>query len=179
MNKSVAATGLLALVLTAFALPCAAQTPCRRNLESGFSYCPPDGWTIKQSLDEKFKTFLGPQSTVLAPNINARDEDNQAPLADHVATSIKYILTNVQAIGATAVKVVDQSEFVTASGVRGIKVVFHVENSAKALVIRTYQYYFSGRGVQKLVLTGTAVELERNTFEPVFDRAMKSFQLDK
>ena len=176
MKKTVC---VAAVVLMAFALPCAAQTTCRRNLESGFSYCPPDGWSIKQSLDDKFKTFLGPSSNILTPNINARDEENQAPLAEHVATSIKYIMANFQTSGMTAVKLLDQSEFVTASGVRGIKVVFHVENSAKGLMVRTYQYYFNGRGTQKLVLTGTVVELERNTFESVFDRAMKTFQNDK
>ena len=67
----------------------------------------------------------------------------------------------------------------TASGQRGIKVVFHLENSAKALSVRTYQYYFSGRGNQKLVLTCTVLEAERNTLEPIFDRALKTFQIDK
>jgi hypothetical protein len=175
MQKTV---GGLVLVL-AIALPCAAQAPCKRNLESGFSYCPPDGWTIKQSLDEKFKMFLGPSSMTLTPNINARDEDNAVPLADHVATSIKYILTNFQTAGVTAVKLLDQSEFVTTSGQRGIKVVFHVENTAKALIVRTFQYYFSGRESQKLVVTGSVLEIERNAFEPIFDRAMKTFQIDK
>ena len=172
-------TACVAALLLAFALPSAAQTPCRRNVESGFSYCPPDGWAIKSSLDEKFKSFLGPQSNILTPNINARDVDNQVPLADHVATGIKYVLTNFQALGATAVKMLDQSEFVTASGVRGVRVVFHVENSARAVVFRTYQYYFNGRGIQKLMVTGSVVEAERNTFEPIFDRAMKTFQIDK
>ena len=93
--------------------------------------------------------------------------------------SIKYIMANFQLSGMTAVKLLDQAEFVTASGLRGIKVAFHVENSARGLMARTYQYYFNGRGSQKLVLTGTVVELERNTFEAVFDRAMKTFQIDR
>ncbi len=175
LNRTLAAL----ILVVGVALPCAAQAPCRRNLESGFSYCPPDGWAIRQSLDDKFKTFLGPSSNILTPNINARDEDDQGSLADHVATSIKYIMANFQASGMTAVKLLDQTEFVTASGLRGIKVAFHVENSSKGLLGRTYQYYFNGRGNQKLVFTGTVVELERNTFEAVFDRAMKTFQIDK
>ena len=57
--------------------------------------------------------------------------------------------------------------------------VFHLENSAKALMVRTYQYYFSGRGNQKLVLTCTALEADRHALEPIFDRALKTFQLDR
>jgi hypothetical protein len=75
--------------------------------------------------------------------------------------------------------VLNQSEFVTASGLRGIRVVFHMENSAKVLLLRTYQYYFSGRGSRKLVVSASVLESDRNKFEPLFDRAMKSFQLDK
>jgi hypothetical protein len=170
--------GAAALVL-ATALPCAAQARCRRNVESGFSYCPPDGWTLKQSLDDKFKTFWGPASSILTPNIQATEEDNEAPLSDHVAVGIKYIQANLQKAGATAVTVLSQSEFVTASGQRGIKVVFHVENTARVLLIRTYQYYFSGRGSRKLVVSASVLEADRNTFEPVFDRALKTFQLDR
>ena len=172
-------TVCVAAVLMAVALSCAAQTPCRRNLESGFSYCPPDGWAIQQSLDNKFKTFFGPSSPVLTPNIQATEEDDEASLPDHVAVGIKYILANLQKAGATAVTVLNQSEFVTTSGVRGIKVVFHMENSAKVLTLRTYQYYFSGRANRKLVVSASVLESDRNKFEPLFDRAMKSFQLDK
>ncbi len=175
LNRTLAAV----ILIVGAALPCAAQTPCRRNLESGFSYCPPDGWSIKQSLDDKFKSFLGPSSSILTPNIQATEEDNEAPLSDHVAVGIKYILANLQRTGATAVTVLNQSEFVTASGLRGIKVVFHVENSAKALMVRTYQYYFSGRGSRKLVLSASVLEFDRNAYEPMFDRAMKTFQIDK
>src|SRR6266700_113439 len=110
--KKISAALLLAIAIAA---PCAAQAPCARNLESGFSYCPPDGWTLKQSLGDKFKTFWGPASTVLTPNIQATEEDNEVALADHVAASLKYIQANLQRAGATAVTVINQSEFVTTS----------------------------------------------------------------
>ncbi len=168
-----------AVLVGAFALPSAAKEPCRRNLESGFSYCSPEGWTIKQSLDDKFKAFWGPASNTLTPNINVKDEEAGTPLPEHVAANIKYILTNPQKAGATDAKVLSQSDFVTASGQRGIKVVYHMENSARALMIRAYVYFFSGRGNQKLVLTCTALESDRNALEPIFDRALKTFQLDK
>ncbi len=168
-----------AVLVCAFALPAASQLPCRRNLESGFSYCPPEGWTLKQSLEDKFKTFLGPASNTLTPSINARDEDNEVALPEHVAAIIKYVLASPEKAGATAITVLKQSDFVTTSGLRGIKVVFHFENNVKGLTVRTYQYYFSGRGHQKLVLTCAALEADRNSMEPIFDRALKTFQLDK
>ena len=37
-----------AVLVCVLALPAAAQEPCKRNSESGFSYCSPEGWTLKQ-----------------------------------------------------------------------------------------------------------------------------------
>ena len=179
MVKNALAAAVLACAVALPALLSGAEEPCKRNSESGFSYCSPEGWTIKQSLDEKFKAFWGPASNTLSPNINVKDEEDGTPLPEHVASNIKYILASPQKAGATAVTALGQSDFVTASGQRGIKVVFHVENSARALMIRTYQYYFSGRGNQKLVLTCTVLESDRKALEPIFDRALKTFRLDK
>jgi hypothetical protein len=46
-------------------------------------------------------------------------------------------------------------------------------------MIRTLQYYFSGKGGQKLIVTCTFLEEKKDALDPVFDRALKSFQIDK
>ena len=158
------------------AAPLAAQSPCTRNLESGFSYCVPEGWTVKTNLNDKFKLFLGPASTAFTPNLNVKDEENALSLDDDVAANIKNMTGAPEKAGATVVRLVGQSEFVTTSGQRGVRLVFHVETATQK--VRALQYYFAARGNQKLVISGLASEAGGTSLDVIFDRAMSSLQID-
>ena len=174
MKKGLAAT---ILVLT-FALTCVAQEVCKRHTqpEGGFSYCPPDGWRIEEQTGEKHKMLFGTPSNGFAPNINIKEGESAAPLADYVAAAITYILANTEKIGATSIKVVGQSDFVTASEQRGMRVVF--QSVFKSFLIRTIQYYSNGKDGKKIVVTCTALESDKEVLDAVFDRSMKTFQMD-
>jgi hypothetical protein len=169
---------VLAILVCGFAVPSFAQNTCKRNLESGFSYCPPDGWTIKPSLDDKFKLFLGPTNPTFVPNINVKDEENMMTLAEDVASNVKNMLANPAKMGVRALNVVSQAEFVTTSGQRGTRVTFHLENT-EGLKIRALQYYFSGRGDQKLVVSCLTLESTSDVNEPLFERSLKTLQIDR
>lgn len=172
---------LLIAILFVFVLTQAgqAQFACKRHTEpsGAFSYCPPDGWSLTEKEGYKYKLVLGPRKEVFTPNMNIRDEANAGPLAAYVAASIKEILTNYEKIGATSVKVLEQSNFLTTNRVAGIRVAFRTEY--KGLMIRTLQYYFSVKDGQKLIITCTSLEEEKVTLDPVFDRTLKTFQLDR
>lgn len=167
---------LLVFLLT---LAGAAQNVCKRNVEpvGGFSFCVPDGWGVVEKEGQKYKIVYGPREDVFTPNINVKDEANTAPLADYVAASIKYILDHYQQVGATSVKVIAQASFMTTGRTPGIKVTLRTEY--KGLIIRTLQYYFNGKAGEKLIVTCTALEAEQAALDPVFERALKTFQLDK
>jgi len=125
MKKVLVAT---ILVLT-FALTCVAQEVCKRHTEpeGGFSFCPPDGWRIEQKTGDKYKMVFGTPTNGFTPNINIREGESAAPLADYVAANIAYLLANAEKeVGAANVKVLGQSDFVTASEQRGMKVVLPV-----------------------------------------------------
>lgn len=172
---------LLIAILFVFVLSHAgvAQDACKRHAESSgaFSFCPPDGWNLTDKEGYKYKIIHGPRGEVFTPNINIRDEANTAPLADYVAASIKEILTNYEKIGATSVKVLEQSNFVTTKRTAGIRTAFRTEY--KGLMIRTLQYYFNGKDGQKLIITCTSLEEDKARLDPIFDRALKTFQLDR
>jgi hypothetical protein len=175
MKKALFALTLLLL----FALNCLAQQDCQRHRETegGFSICVPEGWTVKASADDKFKMIYAPQSGVFTSNINFKEETSAAPLGDYVAAGIKELKSNIEKIGATSIKVISQSDFTTASNLRGVKVVFSTEY--KGIQFRQLQYLFDAGGNRKLVVTCTGLEKDQQQLDPVFDRAAKSFQLDR
>ncbi|HEX8492236.1 MAG TPA: hypothetical protein VF658_05295 [Pyrinomonadaceae bacterium] len=165
-----------ALIVCVLALNGFAQKVCNRHIEpqGSFSFCLPAGWTVVEKPELKYKTLFGPRNGVFTPNINLRDEDNEAPLAQYVADSLKLILSNYQEVGATSVQVLAQSNFKTESGVDAIKVTLSTEY--QGLNIRTQQYYIDGN--YKLIVTCTALEAESAALDPVFDSVMKSFKAD-
>ena len=163
----------------ALAAICFAQDFCKRHAEpaGGFSFCPPEGWTTREKEGEKFKLFFGPASANFAVNMNVKEEESALPLADYVAAGTRVVLASAEKLGATSIKVVSQSDFVTAAKQPGIKVVY--QTLYKGLLIRTIQYLFDGPNQKKLVFTFTALESEKETFDPIFERSVKTFQIDK
>ena len=156
-----------------------AQTPCKRHVEAtgGFSFCPPDGWIIAEREGQKYKIVHQARNDSFTPNINVKDEITSYSLPDYVAASIKMITTNYADIGATSIKLLTQSNFTTNNQTPGIKATFRTEY--KGLLIRTLQYYFNGKPGQKLIVTCTFLESEQAALDPIFERALKTFQLTK
>ncbi|MCA1631726.1 MAG: hypothetical protein LC785_05795 [Acidobacteria bacterium] len=170
---------LVGLVLAA-GLNCLAQeTPCRRVAEpaGGFSMCAPEGWTVEAKEGEKYKMMIAPRAETFTPNINFKDEANSMPLADYATASGKYAVENYEKIGATSIRLVDRSDFVTSSKLAGIRVSFSV--LYKGLVVRIIQYYFDAKKGQKVIVSCTGLEVEREKFDPIFDRAVRTFGLDQ
>ncbi|HKZ02116.1 MAG TPA: hypothetical protein VJ180_07745, partial [Pyrinomonadaceae bacterium] len=93
---------VLTLVLTSVAQECKRYT----GPDGGFSFCPPDGWNLEERTGEKYKMVFGMPSNGFRPNINVKDEQSAAPLADYVAAGIEKILASAEKIGATNIKIV-------------------------------------------------------------------------
>ena len=167
------------LIIFLLTLTCFAQNECKRNVEptGGFSFCMPDGWMVTEKEGEKFKFVYGPTGDSFRPNINIKDDVNTSLLTDYTAASVKYVLAHYQEIGATGMKVIAQDDFITTTGMHGIKVTYRTDY--KGIVIRTIQYFFDGKAGQKLIVTCTLLDADSSTLDPIFERTLKTFQLDK
>jgi len=172
IRRSVAVLGLTLIAISSGL----AQETCKRNVEAGVSLCVPDGWTIETKPDQKFKVFFAPAAETFTANINLKDDTSSASLASYVADSIKQILSNPPTIAATSIKLVAWTDFASASGVRGSRAVFETEY--KGLLIRTIQYYLEAGENHKVIVTGTCLLKDKDTFDSVFERAAKSLRLD-
>ncbi len=171
---------IAAALLLAFAATGAAQGTCLRYLESGagFSFCPPDGWSIKESEGEKYKLFFGTAANNFAPNLNIKEQTSEASLAEYEALARKLILAkeNVEKLGATSTEAVGQSDFLTDSGLRGIKVIFKTEY--KGLLIQSTQYYFELKGGRKIIVTFTCLVGDKDFLDPILDRSLTTFRVE-
>ena len=155
-------------LLLIFALNCFGQNNCQRYIDAGgsFSICTPDGWTLTVREGQKYKLMFGPSGDTFTPNINFKDEENPKKLADYVAASKSYILEHYQEMGATSVRLVDQSDFTTTSGLSGIRI--SLSTVFKGRIIRSLQYYFDFKPGQKFIVTCSALEGDREILDKVF-----------
>lgn len=143
---------LLATLLTViFPLASIAQEPCKRHAEpkGGFSFCPPEGWAINEDPKFAYKTIVMKQS----PEDMAKQT------------------------GASEIGPASQSDFITTSKEIGIKVTF--QSVSNGLRLRSTMYFFAGKGDNKLLVTFTALETQAQVLDSVFDRSMKSWQMDR
>lgn len=178
---------VVAAVILAFSFHCAAQEHTRESSrencerhsepEGGFSFCVPEGWSVVEREGNKYKMVFAPRAANFTPNINVKDEESTYQLNDYVAASIRTILDNREKIGATSIKPAGQTAFITNSRLRGIRVAFLTEY--RGLLVRTLQYYFDAGNNHKILVTGTALEETKETYDKVFDAALRSFQIDK
>ena len=170
-----------AVVILTFAITGAAQANCARHIEmaGGLSFCPPEGWIEEKKAEEKYSRFFGPEQEGFTANLNIKDETSGIPLPDAVAGSIKQILlpASAEKMGVTSVSLVNQSEFITTSNLRGFKVEFRVE--LKGWIIRTVQYYFGAALDKKFVLTFTSLESQKAKLDPICDDSVKTLRLEK
>jgi hypothetical protein len=168
---------VLALALSA---SFAAAQECTRHTEAagGFSVCLPGGWTAEGSSDSKFKTLFAPsQPGQVRANINFRDDSRDISLSEYVDASVKYMFEHPEQLeGVSELKVASRQSLTTDLGLAYVRVAFH--SVFKGFVLRTVQYYFS-LGSSKLIVTGTELEKDQSTFDPLFDRAAKSFKWEK
>ena len=169
-----------ALLILTFAITSTAQSNCARHIESagGLSFCPPEGWVEHKKTEETYSLFLAPEQEGFIANLNVKDETSAMPLSEFVAASLGRILlpASAEKMGVTSVSLVNQSEFITTSSLRGFKVAFRVE--LKGWIVRTVQYYFDA-GDKKFVLTFTSPEAQKAKLDPVCDDSAKTFRLEK
>jgi hypothetical protein len=164
------------MLLSAFG---AVAQECNRHIEAagGFSFCSPQGWTIEARENQTYKQIFAPRTSSFTANINVKDEASSTAITTYVARGIKLIISNPGRIGAATIKLVEWGDFVTSSQLKGERVA--LETEYKGQLVRTVQYYFDDGLNRKLIFTGTCLGSERDRCDPVFERAAKSFRLER
>ena len=165
---------ILILAAIVFAvLPLLAADVGKRHKESagGFSFCPPQGWTIQSFPGLKYSIAAGPAANGFAPNINVVDETADASLAAYVDASKKMLSKAFKGY-----KELSKREFKTTSGLKGTRMV--IQSDQNGTPIRQAFYFFAGTGDKKFVVTCSALASAGEQFDEVFEASLKTFVLD-
>jgi len=175
MHRSLLATGLLFLALPLADTGAAGvdDAEARRHTEKagGFSFVPPENWTVRDFAGMKYKVVVGPARSAFASNINVVDEVYKGTLDS-------YKKANIEAMEARLEKFAlkDQGEFKTTSGLKGARLVTQSEQSGR-LVRQTF--YLFGNGEKKYVATCSTAAAGGEELDAEFEKAMKTFRFER
>ncbi len=177
MKRSIAVVSFLFLVFQTFShseLAAEDQNEkVRRHVEKagGFSFVPPDTWKVQAFPGLKFKIVVGPIRGGFASNINVVDEAFKGTLDEYVKANTAVLMRVLK-----KVKIVQQGEFKTTSGLQGVRLI--VENEQNDKLIRQ-TFYFFGTAETKYVVTCSTLGEGGAKLDPVFAEAMKTFRCEK
>ncbi len=166
-RKLILATILLSVV------PLFAADVGKRHKETagGFSFCPPQGWAVRTLPGMKYSIAAGPASKGFAPNINVVDETAEMPLAAYVDAN-KATLSKA----FKSYKEVGKSDFKTASGLKGTRLL--IQSDQNGTLLKQAFYFFAGTGDKKFVVTCSALASGGEEIDEVFEASLKTFVLD-
>ncbi len=175
MQRSLLAAWLLALAfpLAGTGAAGADDAEARRHTEKagGFSFVPPENWTVRDFPGLKYKVVVGPVRSAFASNINVVDEVYKGSLDAYEKASIAAMQARLEKF---AIK--DRGEFKTTSGLKGARLVAQSEQGGRLL---RQTFYFFGNGDKKYVATCSTVADGGEKFDDVFERAMKTFRFER
>ena len=173
MNRSLALASLL-MVFPMLAPASADQAEESRRLTEtagGFSFVPPETWQARAVPGLKYKIAFGPVQDGFASNINVVDEAFTGALD-------AYVNANKAALerALKKVRIVKQEAFRTTAGLPGARLIVECEQNDKPL---RQTFYFFGTAGMKFVVTCSTTAAGGEKLDPVFERAMKTFRLEK
>ncbi len=144
-----------------------AAAPARVS-EADFSYVAPPGWTVAPFPGAKYHVAYARPTGGFAPNLNFVVESAGVPLA-------RYAQLNTQQMNLhfPGFHLQSQTPFITASGLRGIKIVAQTKPQGK--VLQQVFFMFSGHGSKKFVGTASTLASDGAKYDRAVDAAMKTF----
>ena len=145
----------------------------RRHEEKagGFSFIPPDGWTMRELPGMKYKLAVGPIEGNFAANINTVDENFEGSLKDYVKNNIETIRHLFKDF-----KLIKQDDFKTESGIPGTRVV--IEDKQGDINLRQ-TFFFLAKGSKKFVVT-CSVKIEGgDKLDQAFEKCLMTWKFEK
>jgi hypothetical protein len=166
-------TNLIVVTILLAVLPLFAADVGKRHKETagGFSFCPPEGWTIQSFPGMKYSIAAGPAANGFAPNINVVDETADVSLPAYVDASKKMLSKAFKDY-----KELGKREFKTTAGLKGTSLI--IQSNQNGTQLRQAFYFFAGTGDKKFVVTCSSLASGGEKIGEVFEASLKTFVLD-
>jgi len=162
---------LTTIILTVVPLLAADVGKRHKETAGGFSYCPPEGWTIRTLPGMKYSIVAGSASKGFAPNINVVDESAEMALAAYVDANKKILSKAFKGY-----KELGKREFKTTSGLKGARLL--IQSDQDGTLVRQAFYFFAGTGDKKFIVICSALASGGDEFDEAFEGSLKTFVLD-
>ena len=140
--------------------------------DSGLSYMPPLGWRTQSSslTREDNKICNAPFENSFSPNFSIGVRDSTATADHYLSEKAAEIIDDTPAM-----HIVSRAPFITASGLRGGRVVLDVRKPAAPRATRTVLYVFAVPHDQKICMITDALSSDGSKYDAVLDACAKTF----
>ncbi len=137
-----------------------------------FSFVTPEGWFRTKLAGIDFVISSAESDNGVSPNIFVEGPPRSGVISNQV---VQMTRGNRDELHSYAV--LQQQEFTTESGLKGIKIAARRETK-EALPLAVYHFLIQD-GDRVIVITCSCAEAVKHKYEPAFDAAMKSLQSEK
>lgn len=170
---------LILFLLSTFALTAVAQDKSERyiDMKAGFSFDIPEGWHAYEMPNAKYKVVFGQRENGFTPNITVEDDSCLCTLTEYVDLAQRRLEAGAKDFGFDNIKLLNEVEFTTSSGLKGWKLTNAGTGKNMSLVIR--QYIFEGKDKQQFIFTCGALAESASKLESKCDGAMKTLSFTK
>jgi|SRR6185503_10522830 hypothetical protein len=162
---------IAAILLTVSPLLAAEVGKRHREAAGGFSFCPPQGWTMQNIPGLKYSIAAGPVANGFAPNINVVDEKAGLTLNDYVDTNKKLLAKSFKGY-----KELGKSEFKTTSGLKATRLI--TQSDQGGTPIRQTFYFFASKADRKVTVTCSALASNGKALDEAFEASLKTFAIE-
>ncbi|PTY01697.1 hypothetical protein DB346_11750 [Verrucomicrobia bacterium LW23] len=144
-----------------------------KDEELGLALGVPRGWKVQAFPHSRFPMAFGPQVDGVTPNINLNTEQSD------VGDFVKYVDGNQGGLlrDIKECKILLREDFVTTSGLKGIKVT--TESTQFNMLLRQLFYFFAAQDRKYVIITATAPSSSIDKLEPQFDEAVRTLTMVK
>ncbi len=143
-----------------------------RHIEQagGFSLQAPKGWQFREFPGLKYQIAFGPAENQFSPNINVVDEMYAGSLKSYVDANIKSLERVF-----VEFKIIKRGAFVTASGIKGEKLI--TTSLQQRSVLRQTFYFIPGVNGKHFVVTCSVPAEGGESRDSLFEESVKTFEI--
>jgi hypothetical protein len=142
----------------------------RHDNPSGYSFVPPEGWTMMQAAGDQYTVCRGPFIDGFTPLIAVQAAPLTGSLEEYVAQARERLVED------DSVSAIQEFSFSTDTRLEGRKLTY--QRPHEAGIVRVQAYFFVGSDSQKVMVTCIALAKSGPTFDRLFDGVVKTLRLE-
>jgi hypothetical protein len=152
----------------------AADKKAERHVEKagGFSFVPPEDFTLKELPGMKYKAAIGPPADGFAPNIVFVEEAHKGTLAEYVEANkkgLKMTFKNYKEVLEKNIKTDGGAECA----------ILRIQRDENGKALRQTFYFLEASPERKIVATSSTLASGAAKWEPILEASVKTFRLEK